>query len=72
MSLYVTVGFLSYNENRRVMDIGYPQYISDDFPGVDGNINAAVHKDGKNSLFPLLITYNSHVCLLFLEINNVL
>ncbi|XP_062328251.1 matrilysin-like [Osmerus eperlanus] len=38
--------YWSYNENRRVMDIGYPQYISDDFPGVDGNISAAVHKDG--------------------------
>lgn len=39
--------FLSYNENRRVMDFGYPKYISEDFPGVNTTINAAVHKDGE-------------------------
>uniref|UniRef100_A0A3Q3FTH7 Matrix metallopeptidase 20b (enamelysin) n=1 Tax=Labrus bergylta TaxID=56723 RepID=A0A3Q3FTH7_9LABR len=38
--------FFSYNENRRVMDFGYPKYISEDFPGVNTTINAAVHKDG--------------------------
>ncbi|XP_029302141.1 matrix metalloproteinase-20 [Cottoperca gobio] len=38
--------YWSYNENRRVMDFGYPKYISEDFPGVNTTINAAVHKDG--------------------------
>ncbi|CAJ1065835.1 matrix metalloproteinase-20 [Xyrichtys novacula] len=38
--------YWSYNENRRVMDFGYPKYISDDFPGVNTTINAAVHKEG--------------------------
>lgn len=48
-----TVWFVfSYNENRRIMDFGYPKYISDGFPGVNATINAAVHKDGKKaSLF---------------------
>lgn len=39
--------FFSYNENRRVMDFGYPKYISEDFPGVNSTINAAVHKEGE-------------------------
>ncbi|TDH15074.1 hypothetical protein EPR50_G00027860 [Perca flavescens] len=38
--------YWSYNENRRVMDFGYPKYISEDFPGVNTTINAAVHKEG--------------------------
>ncbi|KAM9318642.1 stromelysin-1-like [Pholidichthys leucotaenia] len=38
--------YWSYNENRRVMDLGYPQYISESFPGINSTINAAVHKDG--------------------------
>ncbi|KAF0030793.1 hypothetical protein F2P81_017524 [Scophthalmus maximus] len=38
--------YWSYNENRRVMDFGYPKYISEDFPGVNETINAAVHKEG--------------------------
>lgn len=37
----------SYNENRRVMDFGYPKYISEDFPGVNTTINAAFHKEGE-------------------------
>nr|XP_043887396.1 matrix metalloproteinase-20 [Solea senegalensis] len=37
--------YWSYNENRRVMDFGYPKYISEDFPGVNSTINAALHKD---------------------------
>lgn len=39
--------FLSYNENRRVMDFGYPKYISEDFPGINSTINAAVYKEGE-------------------------
>ncbi|XP_074535911.1 matrix metalloproteinase-20 [Halichoeres trimaculatus] len=38
--------YWSFNENRRVMDFGYPKYISEDFPGVNTTINAAVHKEG--------------------------
>ncbi|XP_016887343.2 matrix metalloproteinase-20 [Cynoglossus semilaevis] len=38
--------YWSYNENRRIMDFGYPKYISEGFPGVNATINAAVHKDG--------------------------
>uniref|UniRef100_A0A4W5RQA2 Matrix metallopeptidase 20b (enamelysin) n=1 Tax=Hucho hucho TaxID=62062 RepID=A0A4W5RQA2_9TELE len=38
--------YYSYNENRRVIDAGYPQYISDDFPGLKSTIDAAVYKDG--------------------------
>uniref|UniRef100_A0A3B4UII6 Matrix metallopeptidase 20b (enamelysin) n=1 Tax=Seriola dumerili TaxID=41447 RepID=A0A3B4UII6_SERDU len=38
--------YWSYNENRRVMDFGFPKYISEDFPGVNTTINAAVHKEG--------------------------
>ncbi|XP_077467480.1 uncharacterized protein LOC144083466 [Stigmatopora argus] len=37
--------YWSYNENRRVMDFGYPKYISEDFPGINSTINAAVHKE---------------------------
>lgn len=37
----------SYNENRRIMDNGYPKYISDDFPGLNTTINAAIHKEGE-------------------------
>ncbi|XP_061683682.1 transforming growth factor beta regulator 1 [Syngnathoides biaculeatus] len=37
--------YWSYNENRRVMDFGYPKYISEDFPGLNSTINAAVHKE---------------------------
>ncbi|XP_068440733.1 matrix metalloproteinase-20-like [Clinocottus analis] len=38
--------YWSYNENRRVMDFGYPKYISEHFPGVNTTINAAVYKEG--------------------------
>ncbi|XP_026221076.1 matrix metalloproteinase-20-like [Anabas testudineus] len=38
--------YWSYNENRRVMDFGYPKYISDGFPGVNTTIDAALHKEG--------------------------
>uniref|UniRef100_A0A8C4GM32 Peptidase metallopeptidase domain-containing protein n=1 Tax=Dicentrarchus labrax TaxID=13489 RepID=A0A8C4GM32_DICLA len=38
--------YWSYNENRRVMDFGYPKYISEDFPGINTTINATVYKAG--------------------------
>ncbi|KAM7413464.1 hypothetical protein PAMA_020722 [Pampus argenteus] len=38
--------YWSYNENRRVMDSGYPKYISEGFPGLNTTINAAIHKEG--------------------------
>ncbi|XP_056139445.1 matrix metalloproteinase-20-like isoform X2 [Lampris incognitus] len=38
--------YWSYNEKRRIMDFGYPKYISDDFPGINTTISAAVHKEG--------------------------
>uniref|UniRef100_A0A3Q2XTJ1 Matrix metallopeptidase 20b (enamelysin) n=1 Tax=Hippocampus comes TaxID=109280 RepID=A0A3Q2XTJ1_HIPCM len=38
--------YWSFNENRRVMDFGYPKYISEDFPALNSTINAAIHKDG--------------------------
>ncbi|XP_076000895.1 matrix metalloproteinase-20 [Genypterus blacodes] len=38
--------YWSYNENRRIMDFGYPKYISEDFPGLNTTINAAIHKEG--------------------------
>ncbi|KAM6988314.1 matrix metalloproteinase-20 [Tautogolabrus adspersus] len=52
--------YWSYNENRRVMDFGYPKYISEDFPGVNTTINAAVHKDGFLFFFvgPEVYKYN--------------
>ncbi|XP_017275512.1 matrilysin [Kryptolebias marmoratus] len=37
--------YWSYNENRKVMDFGYPKYISEDFPGVNATINAAFSKE---------------------------
>uniref|UniRef100_A0A3B3V2X5 Matrix metallopeptidase 20b (enamelysin) n=1 Tax=Poecilia latipinna TaxID=48699 RepID=A0A3B3V2X5_9TELE len=36
--------YWSYNENRKVMDFGYPRSISDDFPGINTTINAAFYK----------------------------
>ncbi|XP_029923813.1 matrix metalloproteinase-20 [Myripristis murdjan] len=38
--------YWSYNENRRIMDIGYPKLISEDFPGLNTTISAAIHKEG--------------------------
>nr|XP_049581080.1 uncharacterized protein LOC125971944 [Syngnathus scovelli] len=42
--------YWSFNENRKVMDFGYPKYISEDFPGLTfpdlSTINAAFHKEG--------------------------
>nr|XP_013765850.1 PREDICTED: matrix metalloproteinase-20-like [Pundamilia nyererei] len=38
--------YWSYNENRKVMDFGYPRFISEGFPGLNSTINAALHKDG--------------------------
>uniref|UniRef100_A0A3Q2Y5J8 Matrix metallopeptidase 20b (enamelysin) n=1 Tax=Hippocampus comes TaxID=109280 RepID=A0A3Q2Y5J8_HIPCM len=35
-----------YNIHTRVMDFGYPKYISEDFPALNSTINAAIHKDG--------------------------
>ncbi|XP_072248964.1 matrix metalloproteinase-20 [Leuresthes tenuis] len=38
--------YWSYNENRKVMDFGYPKYISEGFPGVNTTIQAAFYKEG--------------------------
>ncbi|CAL9684288.1 unnamed protein product [Knipowitschia caucasica] len=40
--------YWSYNENKRVMDRGFPKYIYEDFPGLNNTetINAAFHKEG--------------------------
>lgn len=49
---------LSFNENRRVMDFGYPKYICEDFPGVNTTINAAFHKDGESDFdFPVFCEF---------------
>ncbi|CAG6006263.1 unnamed protein product [Menidia menidia] len=37
--------YWSYNENRKVMDSGYPKYIIERFPGVNSTIDAAFHKE---------------------------
>ncbi|KAM6932988.1 matrix metalloproteinase-20-like [Xenentodon cancila] len=37
--------YWSFNENRKVMDFGYPKYISEDFPGINTTINAAFYKE---------------------------
>ncbi|XP_037533693.1 matrilysin-like [Nematolebias whitei] len=37
--------YWSYNENRKVMDFGFPRSISEDFPGVNATINAAFYKE---------------------------
>uniref|UniRef100_A0A8C6KUL9 Matrix metallopeptidase 20b (enamelysin) n=1 Tax=Nothobranchius furzeri TaxID=105023 RepID=A0A8C6KUL9_NOTFU len=37
--------YWSYNENRKIMDFGYPKYISEDFPGINSTINAAFYKN---------------------------
>lgn len=29
------------------MDFGFPKYISEDFPGINATINAAVYKEGE-------------------------
>ncbi|KAM3615499.1 uncharacterized protein V6R79_003061 [Siganus canaliculatus] len=60
--------YWSYNENRRVMDFGYPKYISEDFPGVNTTVNAAVYKEGE-TLWLLLptMTYSCHVSSTFLS-----
>lgn len=39
--------FFSYNENRKVMDFGYPRSVIEDFPGVNSTINAAFYKGGE-------------------------
>ncbi|MED6236281.1 hypothetical protein ATANTOWER_006948 [Ataeniobius toweri] len=36
--------YWSYNENRKVMDFGYPRSISEDFPGVNTTIDAAFYE----------------------------
>ncbi|XP_054649941.1 matrilysin-like isoform X2 [Dunckerocampus dactyliophorus] len=38
--------YWSYNENRKVMDFGYPKYIIEDFPGLNTTINAAFYHEG--------------------------
>uniref|UniRef100_A0A3Q3JJC2 Peptidase metallopeptidase domain-containing protein n=1 Tax=Monopterus albus TaxID=43700 RepID=A0A3Q3JJC2_MONAL len=43
---FIQDNYWSYNENRRVMDFGYPKNISEGFPGVNATINAAVYKEG--------------------------
>nr|XP_061829259.1 stromelysin-1-like [Nerophis lumbriciformis] len=52
--------YWSYNENRKVMDFGYPKYIIHDFPGLNTTINAAVYKDGFIYFFvgPHVIKYD--------------
>ncbi|KAF3693002.1 Transforming growth factor beta regulator 1 Nuclear interactor of ARF and Mdm2 [Channa argus] len=47
--------YWSYNEKQRIMDSGYPKSISEDFPGINGTINAAVHKEA------LCIRAQSHI-----------
>lgn len=54
--------FLSYNENRRVMDFGYPKYISENFPGINSTINAAVYKEGEQHC-----AITSHMCAMQIE-----
>ncbi|XP_038123820.1 matrilysin [Cyprinodon tularosa] len=36
--------YWSFNENRKVMDFGFPRSIINDFPGVNSTINAAFYK----------------------------
>ncbi|XP_047451209.1 matrix metalloproteinase-20 [Mugil cephalus] len=52
--------YWSFNENRKVMDFGYPKYISEDFPGVNTMINAAFYKDNFIYFFvgPQVYKYN--------------
>ncbi|XP_067363858.1 matrix metalloproteinase-20-like [Channa argus] len=52
--------YWSYNEKQRIMDSGYPKSISEDFPGINGTINAAVHKEGFIYFFvgPQVYKYN--------------
>ncbi|KAJ7995444.1 hypothetical protein DPEC_G00244630 [Dallia pectoralis] len=38
--------YYSFNRKRGVMDARYPRNISDDFPGLNGTIDASVYKDG--------------------------
>lgn len=46
---YLLCVVFSYSENRKVMDFGYPKYISEDFPGVNATINAAFYKDSEQT-----------------------
>ncbi|KAK2846977.1 hypothetical protein Q5P01_009976 [Channa striata] len=52
--------YWSYNEKQRIMDSGYPKGISEDFPGINGTINAAFHKKGFIYFFvgPQVYKYN--------------
>ena len=46
------------------MDFGYPKYISEDFPGVNATINAALYKDGEPEwlLFPAVLYDGTEKC----------
>lgn len=47
--------FYSFNENRKVMDFGFPRSIINDFPGVNSTINAAFYKSGEYLLTKALM-----------------
>ena len=44
------------------MDVGYPKYISEDFPGLNTTISAALHKDGESFfvLFFVVLVFYLH------------
>ncbi|XP_048836147.1 matrix metalloproteinase-20 [Brienomyrus brachyistius] len=58
--LFVKDMYWSYNENRRAMVDSKPRYISEDFPGINASISAAVYKDGFIHFFvgPVVFKYN--------------
>ncbi|XP_023669575.2 matrix metalloproteinase-20 [Paramormyrops kingsleyae] len=58
--LFVKDMYWSYNENRRAVVDSKPRYISEDFPGINASISAAVHKDGFIHFFigPVVYKYD--------------
>ncbi|XP_064413038.1 stromelysin-2-like [Latimeria chalumnae] len=53
--------YWSYNEDRKIMDQGFPRLIEDDFPGIENNVNAVFEMDGFLNFFsgPKMYKYNN-------------
>ncbi|XP_018603954.1 matrix metalloproteinase-20 [Scleropages formosus] len=52
--------YWSYDEDRRMMEELHPRNISEDFPGLNTSVSAAVHRDGFTHFFigPLVLKYD--------------
>lgn len=70
MLLNLKMVSLRYNEHYKSMNDSSPRNISEDFPGINGPINAAVYKHG---MYYFILAYLSFVCICmyFQSHNNV-